>query len=133
MSEPVELGFRQRLAAAFATELEGRVYELVAPPEAKLPLATYRRMSTVDDGGGMKAARITLTLVDDEYAAVKRLQEQIERYLAGLRATWLSSGSAGDCPVWVFMIKPSTQADGYQGATRRRVAVSDIEIRYADG
>ena len=45
MSDPVELGFRQRLAGEFAAELGTRIFENAAPPDTALPYATYRRVS----------------------------------------------------------------------------------------
>ena len=95
MSEPVELEFRQRVAAAFAADLAGRVYDLAIPPDAK------------------------------------RLQRRIERYMGNLRGTWLAEGG-GECPVWVYAIRPVTMGDVFQGATRRRIAVSEFEILYSD-
>ena len=102
MSEPVELEFRQRVAAAFAADLAGRVYDLAIPPGAVTPLATYRR-----------------------------LPGRIKRYMGNLRGTWLAEGG-GECPVWVYAIRPVTMGDVFQGATRRRIAVSEFEILYSD-
>ena len=131
MSDPVELGFRQRLAAAFDTELDGRVYENVAPPDATIPMATYRRVSTGEAVKHVKTARLQIIVYDDSYTDVKRLQKQIEAHLGDLRGTWLSETGV-DCPVWVYRIKPYTMADGYQPATKRRAAISEFEIKYAD-
>ena len=128
MSEPIELGFRQRVAAAFAEELEGRVFEMVAPPDTKTPYAVYRRTAS-PTGGRAAEAVIQLTLFDESYAAVKRLQGRIEEYLRGLRSTWLS-GNGDDCPVWVYLIRPQTMNDGYQAATRRRAAITEYTIKY---
>lgn len=128
MSEPVELGFRQRLAATFGEELDGRVYEQVAPPDAKVPYVVYRRTGS-PAGGRTAEALIQVTLFDESYAAVKRLQGRIESALGGLRGAWLS-GSGDECPVWVYLIRPQTLADGFQAATRRRVAATEFTIKY---
>lgn len=131
MSEPVELEFRQRVAAAFAADLAGRVYDLAIPPDAVTPLATYRRLPVLASMRGAKLARIQLMVIDDSYADAKRLQGRIERYMGNLRGTWLAEGG-GECPVWVYAIRPVTMGDVFQGATRRRIAVSEFEILYSD-
>lgn len=131
MSEPVELGFRKRVAAAFATDLGSKVYELVVPPDVKPPFAVYRRVSPGDTQYRVKTARLQLSIYDDTYTDVKRLQRDIEQYMAGLRRVWLS-GDGDECPVWVHLIKAFTMPDGYQVATKRRVAVSEFEIKYAE-
>lgn len=131
MSDPVELGFRQRVAAAFATELDGRVYELASPPDAATPYAVYRRIGEGSTSGRLKNARLQLSIFDPSYSDAKRLQGEVEEYLANLRRDWLS-GDGDACPVWIHLIKAHTMADGLQGATRRRVAVSEFEIMYAN-
>jgi hypothetical protein len=129
MSDPVELGFRQRVAAAFAAELDGRVFQLVIPPDTTTPLAVYRRVGQGETDNRLKTARLQLAIYDDSYTDAKRLQARVEEYLAGLRRVWLS-GDGEACPVWVHLIKAFTMPDGYQAATRRRVAVSEYEIKY---
>lgn len=131
MSDPVELGFRQRLAAEFATELGTRIYENAAPPDTALPYATYRRVSPGDEEYHVKTARIQVVVVDDNYADAKRLQGRIEKAMRGLRARWISDAGS-DCPAWVYRIRPFTMPDVYQASTRRRLAISDFEILYAD-
>ena len=131
MSDPVELGFRQRLAGAFSTELGTRIFENAAPPDTTLPYATYRRVAPGESEYGQKTARIQVIVVDDSYADAKRLQAEIERYLANLRRVWISE-PGDDCPAWVYRIKPFTMPDVYQASTRRRLAISDFEIKYAD-
>ena len=131
MSDPVELGFRQRLAGAFSTELGTRIFENAAPPDTTLPYATYRRVLPGESEYGQKTARIQVIVVDDSYADAKRLQSRIERYMGNLRGTWLAEGG-GECPVWVYAIRPVTMGDVFQGATRRRIAVSEFEILYSD-
>ena len=126
MSEPVELAFREQLAARFAEELEGRVFDLVSPPEAKLPLATYQRTGS---GGNRSSARarIQVTLRDEKYAEVKRLQKAVEVYLGGFRRGWMGSETC----VWVHDVRVTTLPDRFLGATRHRVAVSEFDILYA--
>lgn len=131
MSDPVELGFRQRLAGAFSADLGARIYENAAPPDTALPYATYRRVSPGDTAYGKSTARIQVVLVDDTYADVKRLQGAIERYMGNLRSVWISD-AADECPAWVYRVKVFTMPDVYQASTRRRLAVSDFEIMYAD-
>ena len=131
MSDPVELGFRQRLAGEFAAELGTRIYENAAPPDTALPYATYRRVSPGDSQYGTNTARLQVVLVDDSYADIKRLQREIERSLGNLRHVWISN-AGDDCPVWVYRIKSFTMPDVYQASTRRRLAISDFEILYAD-
>lgn len=131
MSEPVELAFRQRLVGAFAEELGERVYGVVSPPEAKTPAATFRRLQGGGRSGDWNTAVIGLTLRDEEYTRVKRLQKRIEEYFAGLRNTWL--GEAGeDCSVWVYQIEAATGQDGYQGNTRHRVVSTVFTVRYRE-
>lgn len=130
MSDPIELGFRQRVAAEFAADLAGRVYELVLPPDTTLPAATYRRVAPGEETPRWRTARLQLMLYDVEYTDVKRLQARIEERLKTIRGTWLSA-AGDDCPVWVYLIKPYTMPDAYQTATRRRVAISEFEIKYA--
>jgi hypothetical protein len=125
------LGFRQRLAGEFSAELGTRIYENAAPPDTALPYATYRRVSPGDETYGVKTARIQVIVVDDSYADAKRLQGRIEKAMRGLRARWISDAGA-DCPAWVYRIKTSTMPDVYQSTTRRRLAISDFEILYAD-
>jgi len=131
MSDPVELGFRQRLAGAFSGELSTRIFENAAPPDTALPYATYRRVSPGESDRRTKTARIQVIVVDDSYADAKRLQGRIEQYMAGLRRVWISE-PGDDCPAWVYRIKPFTMPDVYQASTRRRLAISDFEILYAD-
>lgn len=131
MSDPVELGFRQRLAAEFATELGTRIYENAAPPDTALPYATYRRVAPGDEQHRVKTARIQVIVVDDNYADAKRLQSRIEKALRGLRSRWISDAGA-ECPAWVYRIRAFTMPDVYQASTRRRLAISDFEILYAD-
>lgn len=131
MSEPIELGFRKRVAAAFANELSGRVFETVVPPDATLPFATYRRVAPGETQYRVKTARLQMIIHDDAYTDAKRLQHAIEQYLAGLRRVWLS-GDGDECPVWVHLIKAITMPDGYQASTRRRLAISEFEIKYAE-
>ncbi len=126
MSEPVELAFREQLAARFAAELGGRVYDLVNPPDAVLPLATYRRVGS-DRVTTAGRARIQVTIKGEQYAAVKRLQKAVEDYFGGFRGNWLGSETC----VWVHHIRTATLADTHQGATRARVASSEFEIMYA--
>lgn len=130
-SEPVELGFRQRLAATFAAELDGRIYENAAPPDAKTPYAVYRRVAPgVRHTRNRLTARITLGLYGESYADVKRLQAAVEKGMGDFRRGWLSAVEAVECPVWVYFIKPYTMPDLYQATTKRRIAVSDFEITY---
>lgn len=126
MSEPVELAFREQLAARFAAELGGRVYDLVSPPEATLPLAVYQR---VGSGGDLAAprARIQVTLRAERYTDVKRLQEEVERYFREFRRDWMGSETC----VWAHAVRVTTLADRFLGATRHRVAVSEFDILYA--
>ncbi len=131
MSDPVELGFRQRLAGAFSTELGTRIFENAAPPDTTLPYATYRRVAPGDEEYNVKTARVQVVLVDDSYADAKRLQGRIEKAMRGLRGRWLSEPGS-DCPVWVYRIRTFTMPDVYQASTRRRLAISDFEIKYAD-
>jgi hypothetical protein len=132
VSEPVELGFRQRLTAMFGGELGGRVFENAAPPDTPLPYATYRRVSPGADEYGLRRARLQVVLVGEEYAAVKRLQGAVEAALGGVRREWMS-GAGIDCPVWVYRIRAVTMPDVYQSSTRRRLAISDFDILYGDG
>ena len=131
MSEPIELGFRKRVTVAFTDELGGRVFETVVPPDATLPLATYRRVSPGETQHRVKTARLQFVIHADTYTDAKRLQRDIENYMAGLRRVWLS-GDGDECPVWVHLIKAFTMPDGYQASTRRRLAVSEFEIKYAE-
>jgi hypothetical protein len=132
MSEPVELSFRQRLAAAFASELGDRVYDLVQPPDAAKPLALYRRVGADESGDSQNLrARIQVTVKDDSYTDAKRLQKRIEGYMRTIRGEWLA-GAGEECPVWVYQVKPVTMPDVYQPSTRMRLAVSDFIIHYAD-
>lgn len=132
MSEPVELGFRQRLTALFAAELEGRVFENAAPPDTQVPFALYRRVApAVRRGGRIETARITLGLYGENYADVKRLQGRVQAAIGAIRREWLSGVDEDECPVWVYFIRPYTMPDLYQTPTRRRVAVSEFEITYA--
>lgn len=125
MSEPVELAFREQLAARFAGELGGRVYDLVSPPEAALPLATYQRVGS-DARGTPGRARIQVTFRAETYKDVKRLQRAVEDYFRELGRGWLGSETC----VWTHHIRPATMADRFMGATRHRVAVSEFEILY---
>lgn len=127
MSEPVELAFREQMAARFAAELGGRVYDLVSPPEAALPLATYQRVGSGGDPADRRA-RIQVMLRAERYADVKRLQRQVETYFSGFRRGWLG---ANDACVWVHAVRVTTLADRFLGATRHRVAVSEFDILYA--
>ena len=129
MSDPVELALREELAAVFSAELGGRVYDLVHPPEDERPVATYRR---VGSGGGAdmgySEARVQISLKDDTYTEVKRLQRRIEDYMGSIVNRPLG---ANERCVWVFRITPVTMPDGYQAATRSRLAVTDLIIKYA--
>lgn len=131
MSAPVELAFREQLAAQFAADLAGRVYDLVSPPDVALPLATYRCLDG-DATATPRRARILVALRDTSYSAVKRLQQQVEAYFAGLVRTWMGTADPVKCRVWVYSIDVATRQDGFQAATRQRVAMSEFVIRYAD-
>lgn len=121
MSEPVELAFREQLAARFSVELGGRVYDLVSPPEAALPLATYQRV-----GGDGTRARIQVVLRAESYRDVKRLQKTIEDYFRKFR------GELGqETCVWAYQVRATTLADRFMGPTRHRLAVSEFEILHA--
>lgn len=126
MSEPVELAFREQLAARFADELGGRVYDLVSPPEAALPLATYQRVGGDRDRQSPRA-RIQVSLRGEKYADVKRLQRAVEAYFGGFRRDWLGSETC----VWAHGVRVTTLPDRFMGATRHRVAVSEFDILYA--
>lgn len=126
MSEPVELAFREQLAARFADELGGRVFDLASPPEARLPLVTYQRVGAGGDRTAPRA-RIQVSFRDEKYAEVKRLQGKVEAYFREVRATWLG----GETCVWVHGVTATTLPDRFLGATRHRVAVSEFEILYA--
>lgn len=132
MSEPIELGFRQRLAASFADELNGRVFEMVYPPDTAGPMAIYRR---VPGGGGAsprnRQARIQVTFRDSTYSAVKRLQKEAETLFGSMRGQWLAVEGV-DCPVWVYGVDVATGADGYQASTRMRAATTEFLFRYAE-
>ncbi len=127
MSEPVELAFREQLAARFAAELGGRVYDRVSPPEATLPLVTYQRVGSGGDSADPRA-QIQVTLRAERYADAKRLQQQIESYFGGFRRGWMGKS---DACVWVHHVRATTLADRFLGATRHREAVSEFDILYA--
>lgn len=127
MSEPIELAFREHLAAAFAGDFAGRVYDLVHPPDAALPLVTYRRTGSGGDRIDGEAT-MQITVKAELYTDAKRLQERIEAYMGNLRRTWL--GSADNC-VWVHLVTTRRAPDVYQPSTRLRLAVTDFVIKYA--
>ena len=132
MSMPVELALRQELAATFAAELVGRIYGLVSPPDALLPLVTYRRLGSGPNNGPRRVAQMQVTIRDREYTDLKRLQHRIETHLTGLARTWMGDPPNDECAVWVHSISARTLADGFQPSTRLLQATSDIEIVYSD-
>lgn len=132
MSAPVTLAMRQELAAAFAAELGGRVYDLSSPPEAVLPLATYRLLDSDEAVASHRAARIQVTLRHEEYAPLKRLQQRVMAHFGGLTREWMGAAGEAECPVWVHSVDARAGGDGFQQGTRHRFAVVELTVRYAD-
>lgn len=135
MTQPIELAFRQRVAAAFSEALGNRIYGVVSPPDAEKPVATYRRLTgggPAPAAGGGKTANIGLTLRDEDYTSLKQLQRDIEEYLESLRGVWLADEDGVTCPIWVYQIKAETGQDAYQASTRDRVVSTVFNIHYTN-
>ena len=122
----VEMAVRRELLSQFP-ELGERIYEQVHPPDAEQPLITYRRVGSGDAGRVYQEARIELTIKHPEYTVVKDLQTRINGYFNTIANTSLGNG---DQCVWAFRVNAAARSDLFQGATRARLAVSELVVKY---